>query len=365
MRPPLKLAFIVEHFDITGEGLENDAVQLCRALADRGHDIHVIARDGHAPAPITLHLGLDEVEHHLAAIAPELTIDWAFLHPADIHRIGGGVHAAFLGYNLRAFPGPAGWLKRLGYRKRKHRSILAREHLILTRPHARFLAISNFVAGHAIAHGAPRDAVHVLHNPVDVERFSPARVAPLRAAARRQWGIPEDARVLLFVAHNLRLKNLALLRRICTRLMPDYPRLRLLVIAKRPPTWNATWLVTPGLLTQIERAYAAADILVHPTYFDSFANVVLEAMCSAMPVLVSQDAGVSELITDGENGLVLPVHGPNAEGRWFEAIQALLDAPGECRRLGLAAHAEARHHDYPAYLDAVEAYLYETLAARP
>ena len=54
-----------------------------------------------------------------------------------------------------------------------------------------------------------------------------------------------------------------------------------------------------------EKAYAAADAFVLPTPYDAFAMVVSEAMASGLPVIVSQEAGASELIQHGVNGLLL------------------------------------------------------------
>jgi UDP-glucose:(heptosyl)LPS alpha-1,3-glucosyltransferase len=60
-----------------------------------------------------------------------------------------------------------------------------------------------------------------------------------------------------------------------------------------------------GFTNQVERAYAAADVFILPTPYDAFGMVVTEAMASGLPVIVSREAGASELIQDGVNGLLL------------------------------------------------------------
>jgi UDP-glucose:(heptosyl)LPS alpha-1,3-glucosyltransferase len=364
MAAPMTLAFLLEHFDPAGGGAEQDAVALCRALVARGHRLHVIAEDA-APLPgITVHLGLSRAGEHLAAIAPDLSIDWGLYHPANVHRIGGGIHAAFLPYNLASYPPPLRWWKALSYRSAKHRRTIARERALLTNPHASFLAISRFVAEHAIAHGAVAEAVTVLHNAIDPERFAPDRLAPQRTAARAAWAIPEEAVVLLFVAHNLRLKNLALLQRVVGRLAARWPHLRLLVVGKRQPAWQAPWLIAPGPLADMAPAYAAADLLVHPSYFDSFANVVLEAMSAGLPPLVSDCTGASEVITPNHDGLVLPVTTAHADDAWHAALEELLAEPADRLALGAAARATALRHDYAAYVERLEQFLRAALARR-
>jgi glycosyltransferase involved in cell wall biosynthesis len=80
----------------------------------------------------------------------------------------------------------------------------------------------------------------------------------------------------------------------------------------RPEPWQAlareldvaTRLRWAGPVTDIGRAFAAADALIHPTIYDSFGLAVAEAMAAGLPVVVSPRAGIAELVRHGENGLV-------------------------------------------------------------
>ena len=57
----------------------------------------------------------------------------------------------------------------------------------------------------------------------------------------------------------------------------------------------------------IEFYYAAADAYVGPSLQDSYAMPPAEAMACGLPVIVSASAGVSEIITDGIDGLILGI----------------------------------------------------------
>jgi UDP-glucose:(heptosyl)LPS alpha-1,3-glucosyltransferase len=56
----------------------------------------------------------------------------------------------------------------------------------------------------------------------------------------------------------------------------------------------------------VEAFYLASDLFMMPSVFDTFGMVVLEAMASRLPVIVSANVGAKDLVEDGVNGFVLP-----------------------------------------------------------
>jgi UDP-glucose:(heptosyl)LPS alpha-1,3-glucosyltransferase len=85
----------------------------------------------------------------------------------------------------------------------------------------------------------------------------------------------------------------------------------------------------------IERYYAAADLLVFPTFHDAFGLVVSEAMASGLPVIVSRHAGAAELINNGLEGFVLRDPNDTTE---LVAVLTRLVADADLRaRVGAAA----------------------------
>ena len=49
-----------------------------------------------------------------------------------------------------------------------------------------------------------------------------------------------------------------------------------------------------------------ARLCAHPSYEDGFAYAPVEALACGVPVLVSEDTGMKDLVEQGINGLVLP-----------------------------------------------------------
>lgn len=64
--------------------------------------------------------------------------------------------------------------------------------------------------------------------------------------------------------------------------------------------------------------FQAADVYVHPSYEDGFAYAPMEALACGIPAIVTEDTGMKEHITEGDNGFVVPT------GSW-EALLERMD----------------------------------------
>ena len=82
-------------------------------------------------------------------------------------------------------------------------------------------------------------------------------------------------------------------------------------------------VIQVGPRRDLERYYAAADVLVHPTFYDPCANVCLEAMAAGVPVLTTDWNGASELIHSGQEGFIY--HNPADVAALSDALLAFSD----------------------------------------
>lgn len=82
---------------------------------------------------------------------------------------------------------------------------------------------------------------------------------------------------------------------------------------------------------EIGRWMRAADVFVLPSFEDTLATVVLEAMLCGRPVLCSKAAGASELVVDGDNGFRFD---PGSAAELAERMQRFLDTPELAAQLG-------------------------------
>jgi glycosyltransferase involved in cell wall biosynthesis len=82
--------------------------------------------------------------------------------------------------------------------------------------------------------------------------------------------------------------------------------------------------------TELEAAYARADIALFPNERQAWGLAQLEAMVRGIPVVVSRGAGVSEVLRDGENALLVDARRPD---QIADAIARLAEAEALRRKL--------------------------------
>ncbi|MEA2012485.1 MAG: glycosyltransferase family 4 protein [Verrucomicrobiota bacterium] len=353
----MKLLFYIEHFSLTGSGAENDAVNLCRALVDMNHKIHVVANSASKYDGITLHYGLSNIDKIIKMIKPDKTIDWGFFHQADIHRVGGGLHKFYLEYYIKSYPKFIHCYKKIEFKlKRKHREQIEIDKQVLRNPDAFYLPISNLVAKQLLASKIPANRIEVLYNSVNGEKNN-FQGLEIREAQRKKWGCKKNDTVLLFIAHNLRLKNLKFLIKVSDELFKEKKDIKLVLCGKHKPKFKRNYLIYAGTTINLENFYTAADILVHPSYYDSFANVVFEAMACQLPVIVSNCCGVTELIDNNKNGFVLGIHDQNSYKHWIKVIKELIENDNLKEEIVKNALELTKQYSFTSYVKNFEGYL--------
>lgn len=193
--------------------------------------------------------------------------------------------------------------------------------------------------------GIRQERIRIVHNGVDLNRFSPHELDRSRKQFRTELGIGADESAIAFAATNFRLKGLAFLLKALAenglshkvlvigsdhapfRHYFGYPRDRVLMLGRRP---------------DVERCYAACDCMVHPTFYDPFANACLEAMAMGLPVVTTRANGMCEIIDHGVDGFV--IDNPRDTGSLAGIIRTLADREF---RLAVGAAARAKAEQFP------------------
>jgi phosphatidyl-myo-inositol dimannoside synthase len=216
------------------------------------------------------------------------------------------------------------------------------------------------------AAGGPLPTV-VIPPGVDTDRFHPLD-PEAHAAARRRFGLPPDARVVLGLSRLVPRKGFDVLIRAVARLAPTRPDLVLAVAGSGRDGGRldrlARRLDAPvhflGRVSEAElpMVHGAADVfamLCRNRWLgleqEGFGIVFLEAAAAGVPQVAGASGGAGEAVVDGVTGTV--VSDPSSLGAVARTLATLLDHPERRERFGVAARQR------------VEAELtYDTLARR-
>jgi glycosyltransferase involved in cell wall biosynthesis len=195
------------------------------------------------------------------------------------------------------------------------------------------------------------DRIPVVHLGLDHSVFNVARRAALRRIARSGLKLTDDQFAVILVGNDWRNKGVPVLLEAFERLR-DSP-VQLLVVSREDS--SACWaLVKEKHLenrvrflpprNDVEFYYAAADAYAGPSLQDSYAMPPAEAMACGLPVIVSATAGVSEIISDGNDGLIL--NDPRDSVGLAAMISRLYEDVQFRNRLGEKAAETARQYSW-------------------
>ncbi len=232
---------------------------------------------------------------------------------------------------------------------------------------------------------APRAHIEVVHNPVNLHRWDPARID--RAAARARVGAVGEQRLLLGVVAQLSpwkgqdtaIEALRLLveqgidaqllligsakfRARATRFdneryLADLHRL----VSDAGLQERVSWL---GEREDVPELMRALDVLLLPSWQEPFGRAVIEAMAMGVPALATNVGGPPEIIRDGREGYLIPPREPLA---WAEAIVRLAHDPALAAEMGRAGRRRVEQaftveHHVSAILGVYERALHDRAA---
>jgi len=202
------------------------------------------------------------------------------------------------------------------------------------------------------------DTVHVVSPGVDLYTFTPGES---RSVARTHIGQPTDALVVSFVGRIQPHKGPEVLIRATSELVKHTPLLRHKLIVnivggasganteevdrlKELSSWlgidDVVRFTPPVPRADLPHLYRAADLVIVPSYSESFGLVALEAQACGTPVVATAVGGLRTAVADGISGVLVDGHDPKA---WSSVISRLLQEPQRRVLLSMGAIEHASH----------------------
>jgi glycosyltransferase involved in cell wall biosynthesis len=197
---------------------------------------------------------------------------------------------------------------------------------------------------------------HLMPRGVDAQLFHPGK-------RKRD---PEDTdQVLGFVGRLSIEKNVTLLAEVQEELERlGHKNFRFLIVGHGA---EENWLrerlpraEIPGVLRgeALSEAYANMDLFVFPSHTDTFGNVVLEALASGVPAIVTPDGGPCTIVRDGVTGRIV------RDQEFASAVAGVLADPEKHAEMRLAAREYALTMSWDSVFEGVYAAYDGMLPAR-
>ena len=185
----------------------------------------------------------------------------------------------------------------------------------------------------------PPQKVALIYNAVDLERFFPGS-PELRQECRRQFGLPESAKVVLGAGRLTAQKNFPGFLEAAAALSRSLPEVRFVIAGEGPDRASLEKLAAGlgladrvqflGFVTRMRELYLASDVLFFPSFFEGTPMTVLEAMASGLPVVASEIDGTAEILTHGVDALLAR---PEQTQVFVEQLATVLQDQPLARRL--------------------------------
>ncbi|NTX34668.1 glycosyltransferase family 4 protein [Myxococcus sp. CA033] len=332
--------FVFVGTSLGARGTETHLVSLVRAIAQAGHGVVTVAREGGFIAR--------ELESHGLAVEPGV-----FRNAADVRGmrsvlrairrtrpqwlVGSFGHEYWPLLMLGGMTGtPVALFRHLNSR------LKPMSRLLLPRWAHRFIAVSESMRSNLVEQGVAFERVRLLYNPLDVGYFRPDEER--RAEARRALGVSADEVLIGFVGALKPEKGAFRLAEALNQAMPLRPGLRALWVGEEAAHPRLRAALAPefhhrhllrGWTSDMRSLYAAMDVATMPSeWMEPFGRVSIEAQACGVPVLASRIGGLPETLREGETGGLVP---PGDVAAWREALLNMADmAPARRRAMGEA-----------------------------
>ncbi|EFW90392.1 glycosyl transferase group 1 [Haladaptatus paucihalophilus DX253] len=210
--------------------------------------------------------------------------------------------------------------------------------------------------------GVEEDKISIAWNTVDTGQFSTFnqdRVADLR----KEWGIPDDASVALFVGRLVKEKGVKYLLDAykTARAVSEKPTY-LLIVGDGDQRTELTEqvdddhdVIFTGYINNesLPEYYALADVFVLPSvvtaeFREPWGLVINEAMSSGTAVITTGQVGASCIIDEGKNGFVVPERN---EAALADRLAEIFENPTMASEMGVQAKKDSKLYDYERMLD--------------
>jgi glycosyltransferase involved in cell wall biosynthesis len=238
------------------------------------------------------------------------------------------------------------------------------------RPYRAVIALSGAIERQLDAAGIASARIVRIPSAVDTQRYRPDAAARGRLLA--EFGCGEEALVVGVVAQLIERKRHTWLFDLLPPLVQQWPQLRVLCLGRGPLERSLRrriaelglqqHVVLAGFRVDVPELLPGLDLLAHPAEREGLGLALVEAASAGVPVVACATSGITDVVVDGETGVLVPRNDATA---FRAALSALLAARDERLRMGAAARRRAERRFDTATLVAAHLSLYGRILGAP
>lgn len=194
---------------------------------------------------------------------------------------------------------------------------------------------------------------------IETERFAPAKRS---YDWRRSLGVDDETPLILYAGRVVREKNVDVIPVVSRRLKERGIAHKIVVVGEGPARAELRETMPEAHFTgrlggdELACAFASADIFFFPSGSETFGNVVLEAMASALPCVCVDATGSRDLVRHGRNGYLLDL--ADIDGMTARLTELAVDPDHRCA-MGAESLELSSAFRWEAVLDKMEMYYRE------
>jgi len=203
----------------------------------------------------------------------------------------------------------------------------------------KIITVSNAVMRHALNLGASYEKIKVIPNGVDLKEFNPG-----------EYRKTEEKRIV-FVGRLFPNKGIQYLIEAAPVILSRYPNVEFIIIGKGPMEAELKKLIGRlnlehafrflGIVPSVSEIMRQCNIFVRPSLTEGMPLTILEAMACGLPVIASKIPGTSEIVKDGETGILIK---PGDVKQLSNAIIKLIEDEDYARRIKERAYEFIKNH---------------------
>jgi glycosyltransferase involved in cell wall biosynthesis len=224
------------------------------------------------------------------------------------------------------------------------------------------IAVSRSTAEFVVrARQIPAERTHVVYLGVPLEEFARPRSEELVREARRQLGVPAGTMAVGTITRLMPSKGNQHLVDAVPLVLRDFPGARFYIVGEGElqPELEARarglglgdHLTFTGFVRDVAGALSALDVVVFPSLWEGTPLTAFEALAMGKPIVSTDADGLQDILTDGQNALVVPRANPEALAQGM--LRLLRD--GDLRaRLGAGARSTGASYDIGAFVRKME-----------